>query len=229
MTNDTQAAATMLRRARVGLSPSERDHERVRAALAAALATPAPSPPVARAAAKTSSLAAWTTRLLVTTALAGGVGFWAGYRVGRDAPGERPAPTVTAKPQPLGSVAPPTVRGPSLLASVGEPPARAARTKPRLPAAPRTSAASLEAELRALRAVERALRDHQPGMALALLRELDRDVPDGQLLEEREATAAIARCATGDVPFGVDLARDFRESHPDSVYLGRVAQGCAGK
>jgi hypothetical protein len=87
--------------------------------------------------------------------------------------------------------------------------------------------ASLGAEVRALRAVERALRDGEPGLALALLRELDRAVPDGSLVEEREATAAIARCALGQAPFGVDLGRDFAERHPDSVYLSRVQQGCA--
>jgi hypothetical protein len=120
---------------------------------------------------------------------------------------------------------------PATPASANGPPAaaRVVRPKARPTAAPPATAASLEAELRALRAVERALRDGQPGMALALLRELDRTIPDGQLMEEREATSAIARCAAGDVPFGVDLTRDFRERHPDSVYLGRVTQGCAGK
>jgi hypothetical protein len=81
--------------------------------------------------------------------------------------------------------------------------------------------------VRALRGVERALRDRQPGLALALLRQLDRAVPDGKLGEEREATSAIARCALGTVPLGVDLAEDFADRHPDSVYLKRVEQACA--
>lgn len=86
---------------------------------------------------------------------------------------------------------------------------------------------SLEKEVSALRAIERALRDRQPGLALALLRELDRVVPEGRLVEEREATAAIARCALDQVPFGVDLGEDFGARYPDSVYLERVAQACA--
>ncbi|HET6283143.1 MAG TPA: hypothetical protein VFH73_19450 [Polyangia bacterium] len=80
--------------------------------------------------------------------------------------------------------------------------------------------------MRALRSVERALRDHQPGMALALLLQLDRTVPSGKLSEEREATAIIARCALGEVPFGIDLPADFAERHPDSVYLRRIEQAC---
>jgi len=89
------------------------------------------------------------------------------------------------------------------------------------------SAASLENEVRALRSVERALRDQRPGLALALLARLDREVPDGRLAEEREATSVIAHCALGDGPLGVDLAGDFAERYPSSAYLGRVRQSCA--
>jgi len=94
--------------------------------------------------------------------------------------------------------------------------------------APVTPSASLAEEVRALRAVERALREGKPGFALALLRELDRAIPNGQLVEERLATRTIARCATGDVPIGVDLASDFAARHPDSVYGRRVTDACAG-
>ena len=57
-------------------------------------------------------------------------------------------------------------------------------------------------------------REGNPGSALALLRELDRAVPNGQLVEERLATRTIARCAAGDVPIGVDLSDDFAARHP---------------
>jgi hypothetical protein len=82
-------------------------------------------------------------------------------------------------------------------------------------------------EVRALRSVERALRESRPGFALALLRELDRSVPDGQLREERLAVRTIARCAGGDVPFGVNLAEDFADRYPASVYGRRVTEACA--
>jgi hypothetical protein len=81
-------------------------------------------------------------------------------------------------------------------------------------------------EVRVLRSVERALRENRPGFALALLRELDRSVPKGQLTEERLAVRTIARCASGAVPFGVNLAEDFADRYPASVYGRRVTEVC---
>ncbi|HSS39286.1 MAG TPA: hypothetical protein VLT58_11000, partial [Polyangia bacterium] len=95
------------------------------------------------------------------------------------------------------------------------------------PPAP-TPAASLAVEVRALRNVERALRDHNAGLATAYLDDLDRDVPDGQMREERVALRAIARCARGPQPFGVDLAQDFAAAYPASAYRARVEQACGG-
>ena len=46
---------------------------------------------------------------------------------------------------------------------------------------PGTPAESLAAEVRALRNIERALRDGNPGLATAFLDQLDRDVPNGQM------------------------------------------------
>jgi hypothetical protein len=93
------------------------------------------------------------------------------------------------------------------------------------PAAPATG--TLEIEVRALRNAERAIRNGNPGLALAFLQDLDRQVPNGQLAEERAATATIARCTRGDHPIGVDLADDFATQHPTSVYRARVEQACA--
>jgi hypothetical protein len=86
---------------------------------------------------------------------------------------------------------------------------------------------SLAIEVRALRNAERALRDGNPGLALAFLQELDRQVPNGKLAEERDAAATTARCARGDHPFGVDMAEEFAQRHPASVYRARVEQACA--
>jgi hypothetical protein len=191
----------------------------------------------------------WMSRLVVASAIAasaGAVGYWAGRRAGlRERRFATPAAThSTAFAPPAGPQGPaPT---PSLQSEAAEsaeaPPAagRQARAAPGLLGAPRpdparsstgaarTSAAeSLEKELSALRGVERALRDRQPSLALALLQELDRTVPSGKLAEEREATSAIARCELDAAPFGVDLAEDFRQRYPASVYLKRVEQSCA--
>jgi hypothetical protein len=101
------------------------------------------------------------------------------------------------------------------------------KAKPAPVTASRLSPAeSLAHEVRALRAVERALRGDQPSLALALLQQLEQAVPDGRLREERTATSAMARCLAGVVPFGVDLVQDFADAYPRSVYLPRVQQSC---
>ena len=90
----------------------------------------------------------------------------------------------------------------------------------------RVASESLAAEVQGLRNAERALRDGNPGLARAFLGELDRQVPRGQLTEERDAAATLAHCASGDGPFGVDLAEAFTDRYPLSVYRARVEQAC---
>jgi hypothetical protein len=230
-------ASTMLARARAGLSPSAEQIANVRRSLATAIAS-GTMPASARAGATVQR----ATRLLLASTLAVGVagaGYVAGYRAGRRAPvvvapaaplGAPPATEAARDPAPATSSSPPPLeKAPEPRRAAGlARPARPAATVPAALEAKDPPAAGLEAELRALRGVERALRDHQPGLALALLRRLDAEVPDGKLVEERDATAAIARCQLGDVPFGVNLARDFADRHPDSVYAERVAAGCRG-
>jgi hypothetical protein len=220
--------ASVLSRARAGLTPTASDEDRVRRAVAAALAVaPSGLPWRAPRVPLGGRVRSWAARLAVAGAIAaaaGVVGYRAGFRAGREQ-SARPAAVAPAIP----SLVPPVIAVPEPRPPI-EPPrtspaARAPRATP--PAVTATSPAeSLEAEVRTLRGAERALRDHQPGLALALLRELDRAVPNGKLIEEREATAAIARCALGQVPFGVDLAGDFAQRHPRSVYLQRVEQAC---
>jgi hypothetical protein len=84
---------------------------------------------------------------------------------------------------------------------------------------------ALARELRALRRVERALREQQPRRALELLGELDRDVPEGRLVEERLATFLMARCALG-LGTPARLRGEFNDAYPRSVYRARVEQSC---
>jgi hypothetical protein len=90
---------------------------------------------------------------------------------------------------------------------------------------PKNDGGSMEVELRALGRVELALREHHPQLALSILDGLDREVPDGQLGQERLAAFAVARCAIG-LGSRAALLQEFERSHPDSVYLGRVKQSC---
>ena len=233
----------VLARARRALSPTIADQHRVARVLETALAAP-PAPAVT----------SWLLTTCAVAVVAAGSGYWLGHRAGaREARSDvasrtRPSQAAAApSPPPVSPAAsapapateatamaeatpalPPALSPPSPPRPAGvTPAARLARAST---VAARTTALassdSLKEELRALRGVERALRDRRPGLALALLSALDRAVPRGQLMEERAATTTIARCTSGDVPPGVDLGRAFAQHFPDSVYAGRVEQSC---
>jgi hypothetical protein len=239
MNNDQRDSFEVLARARRVWSPGQADAARVRRGIGAALAGgPASNGGAAEGGPRVSPSAAnWTARFLVAGAIAaasGGTGYWAGHRTGlRQA---RPVPSVASLPALDRSgpspVAPspasdaPTSAAPSLAIPSLVPSRRGAHARHESdgPASPQPE--SLAIEVRALRNAERALRDGNPGLALAFLQELDRQVPKGQLVEERDAAGTLARCARGDHPFGVNLAAEFTERHPGSVYRARVEQAC---
>jgi hypothetical protein len=238
----------VLARARAALSPSAADAERVRRALTAALSAapamsagsaPASAPKVGRLGRAGSHLGSWGGRLIAgatIAAVAGSAGYMVGLRNGRRAEATHAAP-VSATATGVGDRAPLTERpvdSTPTVARLADADARpAAALAPArkhatpVPKTPSPAPPSLEDEVRGVRAVERALREGSPSLALALLTELDRTVPDGRLVEERAATGAIARCALGRVPFGVDLAAEFGDRYPESAYLKRVRQSCA--
>jgi hypothetical protein len=231
MTDDERKTEDLVAGARRALAPRPGDAQQVRRAIGIAVAN---GTSVATMAARLGPHA-WRSRLLVVGAIAAasGGGYWAGFRAGRLA--ERPpAPAVVEGSSPQ-SATPATPERPGSLAAAQPPPAPAAplarhRGGPvgdiETPATPRPS--SLAIELRTLRNTERALRDGNAGLALTFLDELDREVPHGQLTEEREAASVLARCARGDRPFGVDLAAEFAEHYPASVYRTRIERTCAG-
>jgi hypothetical protein len=168
------------------------------------------------------------------TAAGTGAGYWAGRRAGQGA-----APTVRAPvraPHVEGAVnpaAPPALQPPAgaelhpRVTPLVQAPPRADPGRHRSVATPpATPAESLAAEVRALRNVERALRGGNPGLAAAFLDDLDREVPDGQMREERTALRTIASCTAGSQPFGVNLAEEFADAYPFSAYRARVQQAC---
>lgn len=84
-----------------------------------------------------------------------------------------------------------------------------------------------EEEVRSLRRVERVLREHNPRFALALLSELDRTVPTGRLMEERDAARTVATCELeGSGLHASEQAAAFSARFPGSVYASRVHQAC---
>ena len=244
---DQQDELTTLARARAGLSPSPADALRVRAALAAAVSAPGDIVSDAASSGSGQDLGTgggWTLRVLVTWVAAAAIGagaggYWMGHRAGsRDArlaavlavtnesvPPSQPTAVAGAGAPSSGPVpAVPVSDAARLREPIRRRPGNVARgVRPEVVA---STTESLEQEVRALRAVEHALRDQDPRLALAILQQLDRDVPRGKLVEERRATSTMARCSAGDIPFGVDLAEDFANQYPESVYLGRVEQSC---
>jgi hypothetical protein len=88
------------------------------------------------------------------------------------------------------------------------------------------AAQTLEREVQMMKRIELALREHNPQQALVLLGQLDRDVPGGQLAEERLAVFARARCGLG-LGSPAAIAREFAQRYPKSVYFARVRQACA--
>lgn len=232
--SDEQKSADVLARAHRAWSPTTADADRVRRAVATAVCASATAnrpPPQAIA-------APWAARLLVASALAaasGGVGYWTGHRAGlRDAhmatpaPPASPASPATAAVEPKQPIAPPPPPAPSLVA-VPSPVLPHHDLRPAhhgTGTETRSTTESLATEVQGLRNAERALRDGNPGLALAFLAELDRQVPRGQLTEERDAADALAHCARSDRPFGIDPAEEFTQRHPASVYRARVEQAC---
>jgi len=236
----------LLAAARRGLSPTAADRARVLRAISGVIAAgdagsngdvpPGGAPRLITRARRLVAMGA-------VAVAAAGVGYLGGFRAGRrqaafDASLSTAASSSAERPK-LVTRSPAAER-----AGIGHLPAAPSRDvadAPALPPAVRrrahaapvppptldeTPSSSLTVELEGLRAVERALRDGKPGFALSLLRELDDKVPKGRLLEERLATRTIARCAAGDVPMGIDLAEEFADRYPDSVYGRRVADAC---
>lgn len=241
--NDSELERTMLT-ARRGLAPNTEDAARVRARLDAALLAPAsgrtskpatssgPASEVAVNASRVGRIAA----TLTLAALTGAGGYVLGYRT-RDAElRQRGEPrVVAASPLPAASAMAPTETRPPLQPAPDLPGSKASARRTGgtsvpldVVPAPVGSAAGespLEIETRLLARVERSLREKNPRLALGLLAELDRQVPGGQLAEERQAGRVVAHCELGS-DTAPDLARDFTARYPSSAYLARVRAAC---
>jgi hypothetical protein len=175
-------------------------------------------------------------RVLLGVLTLSGVGM-GGYALGLHAgraeaqAGRGAVKTPSALPAPPLAVVVPAPE-PERLAADAERPPPPAHTHPTLEhavtAAGTESPADPEEELRALRRIEHVLREHNPRLAAALLDELDRSVPHGKLVEERNAARSIAACGLDDAASVANSrAAEFAARYPGSVYLPRVKQACA--
>lgn len=226
--------AELLSQARRALSPSAADEARVlQRTLRAAGVTAGP--------AASTLLAGKLVMALSIAGVSGAVGFVLGRQVERDA-GARAVPVVVAAARnPERAIeAVPVEAAPEPPVAVEEPAPLVARSPRRAPthrSAPLPVAAepvaevreepssSLELEVRLMKTVERALREGDPGRALRGLDQLDQEVPQGSLGEERLAASVIARCRLG-LGSRAKLIEEFSSQYANSGYAQRVQTSC---
>jgi len=242
VTANGRASEEMIARARRSWSPSATDADRVRRSIDAALVHGTGQVATERAL-PARNPALWTLRILCAGAIAAASAA-GGYRAGRRAAQREAPPVATERPRApeeaarLGpaKVVSPVINATRAVAAPAAPPLLLPAPDRALPPRGARRAGegrdqvpgdTLAIEIQAMRNVERALRDGKPGLALAFLDKLDREAPNGRLAEERDAAATVAKCARGDIPFGVNPVEDFALRHPASVYRIRVAQACA--
>lgn len=242
MNDDEPVAETWLRRAREGLGPSPDDAVRVRRAVAVAVSVGTTAALTEHAGAEgpnasaVSTLSRWAKLgLAASVAAATGVGGYAlGFRAGVEQ--QKTAAVVPVAPRQTSHLEHDVPeRAVPILASPEVPPsARALRAAPAALAVtapnPASSGASpetpLAVETRLLGRVDRALRDDNPRFALGLLGELDRQVPGGELAQERQAARVIAHCLLGSES-AQELAAKFKAQHAASAYRARIDQACS--
>lgn len=229
----------LLRAARSALEPTAAARSRVLAStLAASARGAAPKFFVEESAAAAGGAgAAFLRRAVPYVAgafLLGGVGgYFAGHSAGLRASVAPPLPVVASAALPSGPQAPaepvqllPAEPGVGAVVTKAEPSREVRALSSAPPAAPSALSPeqSLEEELRALRRTERALREHNPLLARAVLAELDRTVPNGKLQEERAAAAAVAACQLEPSSARVE---EFAAKFRSSVHFERVRQACS--
>jgi hypothetical protein len=227
----------LLAAARRGLAPTPGDAARVRIAVDAAVRASSPAPQSGTApASKLGSAPVHWARVAAALALAGATGaggYALGFRAGyAQNAAHGVSPVVVAHP--ASSVAERTESPPALVASADPtlplaPPRRTVTEPPHASAAPPVASAAaespLEVETRLLARVARALSADNPRLALGLLGELDREVPGGQLEEERQAARVIAHCRLG-TESASKLAGDFTARYAESAYRERIRTAC---
>jgi hypothetical protein len=128
-----------------------------------------------------------------------------------------------AEPPPSDTLAPVVAPAPEVISAA--PPEAHRVEKAVRPRATRPAPNPLNDELALLRRVERALRNNEPALAVALLGELDQRFPASRLVEERLAARRIAECRLGE-PGAMTRAQAFLHEHSTSVYRQRVQLAC---
>jgi hypothetical protein len=246
MRNLDELERSVIEAAQRGLAPSASVAARVRSRALSAVAAGVSVPhaqPDAFERVSSASTEAWESlrdgptraRLLlgaIALCGAGAGGYALGLRAGR---AETRAPTVAVQHGPAASSLESAPAAPAAVVAAKEPEEAVAPTRRHAASGQGSAGVAAakkpddpEAELRALRRIERVLREQNPRLALALLSELDREVPGGKLLEERQTARTVANCALDDsASVANSRAAEFAARYPGSVYAPRVQQACS--
>jgi hypothetical protein len=176
---------------------------------------------------------------VLSSLIVGGVGMTAGYRLGwkegmrsnvvsqvsASAQYDRPRAVNPASPVMDPPIAPPDVELPAVAPVVSVPStAGSPASAPTSPGVEVPGMSAQDEELFQVKRVQRALRDGNGALALAILNELDQTQPRGRLTEERQAARLMAGCLQGQ---DVSAARArFFSRYPSSIYISRINERC---
>ncbi len=251
MTDPTPSAQQLLDEARAGHEPSAADEARVREALhARVLANPLLLS--AKGTHALASAAKLTWGKLVLTLGLGGAAMVGAVVVSQGLGSREPAlsarqasttasaraslaakeqatPASTQAPGQAANAAAPAVNGAAPLATQTRPSAALSASAPVAAVAPASASASLsprdmQLEIAGLSRAQQLLHSGSARQALSALDQLTAQVPRGALMEERDATRALAQCAL--FPQN-SFAATFIAHYPKSVHAARVRSACA--
>jgi hypothetical protein len=233
--------ASILAEARRALSPTSADERRIFQRLLPELSLPPGVPSGSELPGTSWALRAVAALAVIgAVAFSGGLGYHKGWQAGIAQQNKPPTPAnpvqaASAMPaQTRLELAPPVSPArplqspsiPSVVRARSETSAASAHSGTSAPSArPEAAQLGLDEEVRQLRRVERAIREDNPRLALVLLDDLDREIPKGQLLEERQAASIMANCRLG-ADAAVADAHAFAAAHAASAYLARVIEIC---
>lgn len=102
------------------------------------------------------------------------------------------------------------------------------RPKPRVPEPDRGAPKTLADEIALTRRISSELKNGAWKRTLRLVAEHERDFPDGDLVEERQAAKARALCHVADGEAGREAAAAFERRWPASIHLAVVRRDCEG-
>ncbi len=243
MTDPTPTAQKLLEQARAGHDPSAADEARVHAALhARVLANPMLLSAKSTHALASVSKLTWGKLVIALglggAAVVGAVVVSQGLGSREPAPGARQAATAASVASLVSNApAPPAAPNATLAPNMGAPTLQTetptlsgvapAPSQKHAAATPTVSAGlspgDMQLEISGLGRAEQLLHAGNAAQALSALDQLAQRVPHGALMEERDATRALAQCALSR---SSSVANAFLARYPKSVHEAGVRSAC---